>query len=229
MDKSNSFKSIAIVTVAFSIIWTGLSAIFNIFAKAGYNEFFKNTDTIFWHVTAPMGLTFILFFGYLVYKGKVKQVYQRQPEIQSTLLKWVAGLITVAMLLFAIYNFYKNFTDIFNNWNSDSLSRIVMACIATMLVGLTEESVFRGYALSQFRQENSEFKSYLFSVILFGFWHLPNIISGAPVAQAAAQTLSTMLIGSGLYLSVRFCRSVFGGMALHWLWDFALVIAIDRI
>ncbi|WP_421823398.1 type II CAAX prenyl endopeptidase Rce1 family protein [Fructobacillus fructosus] len=78
--------------------------------------------------------------------------------------------------------------------------------------------------MTEFRRRFNEPISCLLFLILFGFWQ-PNIIAGAPVIQASLQVFSTMIIGFGLYMAVRLSRSIWGGVLMHWLWDFALVIA----
>ena len=121
------------------------------------------------------------------------------------------------MILFSLFNLYQHLHVILNHRHHNSLARLLFAFTSTFFVGLLEESVFRGFALTEFRRWFNEAISCLLSFILFGFWHLPNIIAGAPVIQASLQVFSTMIIGLS--------RSIWGGVLMHWLWDFALVIA----
>lgn len=222
-QNTKKFGQIALITITFSIIWTGLSRLFNIFSFATYDTFFKNTSTIFWHVGAPMAITFVLFFLYMRKLDRTQQIYAKQPEL-STPLKVLFAIVVVGMIGFSLYNLTKNLNMIMHNWNDDSLSRILMSFCSVFFVGLTEESVFRGFALSELRRENNEVVSWILSIVLFGLWHFPNIITGAPLLQATLQTFSTMIIGTGIYMAVRLARSIWGGVGLHWLWDFALVI-----
>ncbi|CAK8054511.1 CPBP family intramembrane glutamic endopeptidase [Eupransor demetentiae] len=219
------FYQVALITVGLSILWTGLSRFFNLFSVASYNTMFRSATTIFWHVLAPMALAYLAFFIVMTKLGRVEQVYQKQPDIQHRSTKVIFGLIVTAMLLFAAWNLYHHLLPILENWSGQAGMRLGMAFLSTFFVGLTEESVFRGFALSEFRKRYSEQVSCLLSLLLFGLWHFPNVIAGAPFLQAFLQVFSTMIIGAGLYMTVRLSKSIWGGVAMHCFWDFALVIA----
>lgn len=223
--RSKSFWGVALITVSLSILWTGLSRAFSVFVPAKYNTMFADANTIFWHVLAPMALTYLVFFLLMRRMERLGQVYQQQPLIAHRGVRILFAIIVIAMILFSLFNLYQHLHAILNHWHHNSLARLLFAFMSTFFVGLLEESVFRGFALTEFRRRFNEPISCLLSLILFGFWHLPNIIAGAPVIQASLQVFSTMIIGFGLYMAVRLSRSIWGGVLMHWLWDFALVIA----
>ncbi|MCP1638849.1 CPBP family intramembrane glutamic endopeptidase [Streptococcus gallinaceus] len=228
--KSNKTKNIVCITVLFSLIWTTLARIFSSLTGVTYNTSFLNSVSSFLSVAVPMFMTVLLFL-YFVKQTKglvyIKELYStKHKEIQNPYLKIIASIIVIAMLLFACYNFYTNMGSIIKNWNSDSLPRILSCLISALCVGMTEETIFRGFSLRELRQNNNEWTSFIVQQILFGFWHLPNVIIGAPFLQSCFQVLFAIILGTGLYLSLRVTRSLKGAILFHAFWDFALFIAI---
>ncbi|GEK28767.1 CPBP family intramembrane glutamic endopeptidase [Furfurilactobacillus siliginis] len=221
-----SFGRVAITTIILSLVWTSLSRLANPVVSATYGTFFKSGSTAFWHVAVPMAITYAIFMSYMAHEKRIGQIYQPQPKLERTWVRIVFGIVTVVMIVFSLYNLYFRMTGVLNHWNSASLGRILVICLAIILVAITEESVFRGFVLTEMRRSHSELQAMLLATVLFGLWHFPNIINGSPLVQVSLQVITTMLIGSGIYMSMRFTRSIYGAMAIHWLWDFALVIAI---
>ncbi len=96
--------------------------------------------------------------------------------------------------------------------------------VATMaLVGLTEELTFRGILLVGARDHGSERSAWLWSSALFGLFHLPNIVLGAPAGDAARQVVATAVIGSIMYVVRRLSRGLLAPVVLHAAWDFLLI------
>jgi membrane protease YdiL (CAAX protease family) len=96
--------------------------------------------------------------------------------------------------------------------------------VSTLLVGLGEETMFRGVGVCVFRSNGlAEGKVALWTSIIFGLAHSANLI--AEGAGAFVQVL--IAAGSGYFLYLTRRRG--GGLPLpilvHGLWDFSLVSA----
>ena len=92
----------------------------------------------------------------------------------------------------------------------------------TLLVGLTEEWIFRGLLLAALCRGLGLRRGAVTALVLFGFFHLTNIAAGAPVTNSLAQAFSTMLIGSVFMLAAIGTRSLAVPVLAHGSYDFAV-------
>jgi len=92
----------------------------------------------------------------------------------------------------------------------------------TLLVGLTEEWIFRGLLLAALCRGLGLRRGAVAAVVLFGLFHLTNIAAGAPVMNSVAQAFSTMLIGSVFTLAAIGTRSLAIPVLVHGSYDFAV-------
>lgn len=126
--------------------------------------------------------------------------------------RWVA-IVPIAMVVVAFTT-----TDFANLVDAGPGLTILLA-VATLLVGVHEELMIRGLALRALRDRHREWAAAVWSSLIFGAFHLLNIVvvGGAAVSQAGWATV----LGYLLYL----CRRVGGGIWLpigvHAIWDFS--------
>lgn len=98
----------------------------------------------------------------------------------------------------------------------------LLLLVSTLLVGFTEELMFRGIGLTVFRSNNfSEGRAALWSTVAFGLAHATNLFIEGP--KAFLQVLATIAAGYFLYLIRRRTGSLVAAMLVHGLWDFALI------
>ena len=96
--------------------------------------------------------------------------------------------------------------------------------VTMALVGLTEELTFRGVLLVGGRQVfGSERRALLVSSLLFGLFHLPNLFTGQALGLTLKQVLSTTVLGMAFYCLRRVTTRLWPAVALHALYDFALL------
>lgn len=100
---------------------------------------------------------------------------------------------------------------------------ILIVLVGTLLVGIGEETAYRGIVLNALAARMSLPWAVVISSVLFGLMHSVNVIL-QPVGSTIGQVITTSLIG--LYLGFTYVLS--GGnlvlvVVLHWLWDFALI------
>lgn len=101
---------------------------------------------------------------------------------------------------------------------------LVAVLTTTMLVGITEEMTFRGMMLVGARRLfDREWRAVVFSGALFGLFHLPNIVVGAPVGQTLFQVFQTAVIGTAIYALRRTSGSLVMCMLLHGVYDYLLL------
>ena len=105
--------------------------------------------------------------------------------------------------------------------------QIAMIAVMTLLIGLFEETLFRGVVLNGLRTRMSPGLAILVSGVLFGVFHVVNALVGQDIALTAIQIVSAT--GLGLFfgaITVQ-ARSVWPAILLHAIWDaFALSMAL---
>ena len=95
-----------------------------------------------------------------------------------------------------------------------------------VLVGFTEETVFRGILLRSLRAgERPEVQIVLIVSLAFGLFHLTNLAVGSPPAAAVVQVIIATLSGFVLYFARRATGLLIAGMALHGFWDISTFLA----
>jgi len=98
-----------------------------------------------------------------------------------------------------------------------------VALFGTLLVGIGEETAFRGIVLNSIATRTSVVVAVLASGVLFGLMHSVNAMI-APVGDTVTQVIVTSV--TGITFGVIYVAS--GGnlvlvICLHWLYDFALI------
>jgi uncharacterized protein len=95
----------------------------------------------------------------------------------------------------------------------------------TMIVGLTEEWVYRGVLFAALSAWLGLHRGAWLSLAAFGLLHALNLAGGQPPVAVAAQVLLAALSGANLLLAALATRSLWVPMVLHGLYDF---LVIDR-
>ncbi|PLL14336.1 hypothetical protein C0V75_02550 [Tabrizicola sp. TH137] len=98
---------------------------------------------------------------------------------------------------------------------------MIWVLINTLIVGFSEELMFRGVMLRSFRRRFSIWPAVLLTSLLFGAVHSLNIFTTGEVAQSLIQSCAAALSGL-IFMAMRLrTGSIWPPMVLHGLWDFA--------
>ncbi len=142
---------------------------------------------------------------------------------RSNRLGWF-GFVALLPVLLMLATFLTSASSGF-----DDRGLIVVVLIGTALVGIGEETAFRGIVLNSLARSISLPWAVVVSSILFGLMHSVNVLL-QPVGSTLAQVAVTSLIG--LFLGWTYVLSG-GNLALvvvvHWLWDFALIAGAEAV
>jgi uncharacterized protein len=93
----------------------------------------------------------------------------------------------------------------------------------TLLVGLTEEWIFRGLLLAALSRWLGLRRGAAVAVAMFGLFHLLNIVAGVPPLMGALQAGLTMLMGSTFLLAAVETRSLMVPILAHAFYDFVVI------
>lgn len=102
-------------------------------------------------------------------------------------------------------------------------SILPLVVITTLLVGVSEELMFRGIVLSAFLEKENTVKAIIVSALLFALLHSVNILGGLPVKEMLIQLFSAFIYGvmTGCF-RIR-VKNIFPFMIYHFLWDMMLI------
>lgn len=159
----------------------------------------------------PVLILLSLMAVFLIRKSKI-QLSSKKPS--KSLVLWLfVGII--------IYLIFSNAVVLIEGGQSGPGSKIALLFVATMLVGIAEEGVYRGYILNSIEKKIGLRKALLYSSLLFGLMHSVNFLAGPSIAQTIIQVLLTSAVGyvfGVIYLSSN--RDLILLMFLHGIYDF---------
>jgi len=111
-----------------------------------------------------------------------------------------------------------------NEWDQLGLDYVMILLVGVLLVGVAEETTFRGINIRAIRgSTRNEFAVLLLSSLLFGLVHGVNILNGQDAVWTMGQIANTFVGGAGFYIVLRLSGSLLIPILLHALWDFSVL------
>lgn len=102
---------------------------------------------------------------------------------------------------------------------------LALVGFTTFLVGLGEETMYRGIVLNAFLTTSQVRWAMLVSAIAFSLLHSVNVFGGLPLLEMLVQLVFTFLFGFLFApLMIKF-NNIWPLIIFHWLWDFVLFAA----
>lgn len=96
--------------------------------------------------------------------------------------------------------------------------------LTCLLVGLSEEGMFRSVLYAGLRSALRPWPSVLVATVLFGAVHTTNALATGALGAAAVQSVNATIMGLALMgLRLR-CGSLWPAVVVHVLWDYALFL-----
>lgn len=139
----------------------------------------------------------------------------------------VSGRSLVVLWLPLLYIFGILFATTANGWPS---SRIIsFVAINCILVGISEELMFRGILFRGALEKMTVTKALILSTILFGLVHVFNVFITGLFLDSAIQAMAAFMSGI-FYVAVRIrTRSLYPMIIVHALWDFSLFVMAKSV
>ena len=141
-------------------------------------------------------------------------VFRDRPQLSMPRFLWVP---VAAFTIGTVLHF------VFVSWGQLTPDLLLAILVTGVLVGFCEETLFRGILLRGFRANGrSEAIAAIGTSVLFGLFHLTNVINGSPLQATLTQVLLATLTGAILYTFRRFSGLLVVAMMSHSLWDISL-------
>lgn len=133
---------------------------------------------------------------------------------------WLVPMFIVGtiMLLYLVFFTIDNADNITNKqWQL-----FYLVGFTTLLVGISEELVYRGIVFTSFIKEN-KVKAVLISSLAFSLLHSVNVLGGLTLSSMLSQMLMTFIAGLFFAFVRMKINNIIPLMLFHWLWDFSLI------
>lgn len=207
-----SWKMAIFITILFFLTQFTLGH----FLGIDYETMTDNTGEMWKGFTLRFAMTATIITLIGLWAGKVWNggVYiQDMPKVD----RWIWA-IPILMILASVARIAVN------DWEARGIEYMITLGIGVLLVGVAEETAFRGVAVRAMRgSTESEFVVLVVTSILFGLVHGVNILNGAPLGETLVQIGAASIGGAGFYLVVRLTGKLVWAMLLHALWDFGIL------
>lgn len=140
---------------------------------------------------------------------------EAKPSVKNSLWIWPALMLGAVIYLVS------------TGLSAGGVSFYAGLVLTCLLVGLTEEMSFRGVLLVLFREsKKKEAFALWLSSILFGLFHLPNILIGGEVSATIRQVFATCVMGMVFYALRRRSGSLVWCILLHAVYDMAVLASV---
>jgi hypothetical protein len=103
---------------------------------------------------------------------------------------------------------------------------IAMIALNTLLVGISEETMFRGVLFRALFTQYRVWTAIIVSSILFGAVHILNVFNTGDLGGALMQSVPAAMSGVLFVAIVIRTESIWPAIIYHWLWDCVLFVLL---
>ncbi len=139
-------------------------------------------------------------------------------KINKKQVLWFLPMAIVALIVIINTTYFL----LNNNISSEQWVLFVKIAITTLLVGFSEELVYRGIVFATFIKE-SKVKALFISAVTFSLLHSVNVFGGLELVGMLLQLVMTFLAGLFFGFVRMKIESIIPIMIFHWIWDFSLI------
>jgi uncharacterized protein len=200
------------VMAAYFAIYLPASRIAARVADRSYSEAdtLSSVGAVFVQLTAALIVGSIVLFAFTSFMGWNGEIFGRQSIYRSRWM-WLAPVVVIIPILMRVFGI---------DWGGPAVSVILMMLATGVLIGFSEELLYRGVAVKMLRSGgHREFSVAWVSTLLFALSHSLNIFSGGAPRTVALTVAYTVGFGMLMYLTMRVTGFIAGAMILHALTD----------
>ncbi|MGF0118645.1 CPBP family intramembrane glutamic endopeptidase [Promicromonospora sp. Marseille-Q5078] len=206
-----SVRAATAVFVAYAVVVVGLMRLSGI----DYDHLFDTTRSTLLGAVLPLAAGAVLLGVVLWRTGwAASGVFRDATRLRMGVL-WALPVVMVLVVALTLASV---------DWGAFDAGHLLVVLLAALLVGFTEDTLFRGIILRALRGAlRSEASAAVLTTVWFGLFHLTNLLLGEP--GAVLQVVFAALSGFGFYVARRGFGALVAGMALHAAWDFSTFLS----
>jgi hypothetical protein len=206
------FWPLLLVVAAYFAIYLPAGRIAARVADRSYSEVdtLSSVGAVFVQLTAALIVGSIVLIAFTTFMGWNAEIFGRQSIYRSRWM-WLAPVVVIIPILMRVFGI---------DWGGPAVSVILMMLATGVLIGFSEELLYRGVAVKMLRSGgHREFSVAWVSTLLFAMSHSLNIFSGGAPRTVAITVLYTLGFGMLMYLTMRVTGFIVAAMILHGLTD----------
>lgn len=199
-----------VLVVIYLAVIQGGGQLLTIGRDVGYLDV-STIDMLWRTILVPVGVSMVLTYGVIAWLGWWRPVWVDNLPVR----RWVIIVPIIMILSILVVTDYAGLVG-------KGLTFSLLLLLGSLMVGFTEEAMFRGLGVTVFRRRGfTEGKVALWSTLIFGLAHSSNLITEGP--RAFLQVLATIIAGYFFYLIRRRTGGLLIPALVHALWDFSLI------
>lgn len=206
------FWPLLLVVAAYFAIYLPAGRIAARVADRSYSEAdtLSSVGAVFVQLTAALIVGSIVLIAFTTFMGWNAEIFGRQSIYRSRWM-WLAPVVVIIPILMRVFGI---------DWGGPAVSVILMMLATGVLIGFSEELLYRGVAVKMLRSGgHREFSVAWVSTLLFALSHSLNIFSGGAPRTVAITVAYTLGFGMLMYLTMRVTGFIVAAMILHGLTD----------
>ena len=198
------------VTVVYLVIVQGLGLILTSGMDTDYASA-ASTDGLWRSITVPVAASLVFAVAVVSALRWWRPVLRDDRPVQ----RWT---IAIPLLMAAGIVLATNYGGLADR----GLGLVLLLLVSMVMVGFTEELMFRGLGVTVFREAGfREGRVALWTCVIFGLAHASNLFTEG--TKALVQVLVTAMAGYFFYVIRRRTGGLLVPALVHGLWDFSLV------
>jgi len=178
----------------------------------GYNDddLLSSVGAVFFQLSVGLIVGSIILTAFTTWLGWNAEIFGRQPIYRSKWM-WIAPVLVALPIVLRILDI---------DWGGPALSVVLFVLASGLLVGYSEELLYRGIGVKMLRAGgNGEFAVAVLSSLLFGLSHSINILQGQELKVVGPTVVYTFAFGALMYLTMRVAGFIMAAMIMHGLTD----------
>ncbi len=199
------------VFVAYVVVFIGLA----FSAGIDYDQWFDSGGNAFRTAVIPLIGGSLVLIAFMLW-ARWDWVFKDPARLPMYGFLWVPVAIFVVGIVVHV---------VIADWANTPTDLLLAIVAAGVLVGFAEETLFRGIILRSLRTNlRPEAWVMLISSVWFGFFHLTNLVVGAPAGGVLLQCIQASAAGVVLYVFRRVRGLLVLAMIAHALWDMSVFL-----
>jgi membrane protease YdiL (CAAX protease family) len=200
-----------VVCVVYVAVLIGLQKL----SGVRYDQITDSAETMRKGVAIPVAVCTLLLVAFAAATGRLTDAFSYSPRAGSVWLWAVPAVIALGIVLRLLRA----------PWSRAGAAYVGWALVGTALVGFSEELLVRGILVDLVQTDDrAPVVVALITSVVFGLLHGVNVVNGQDARTTAIQVVGTTVTGFALFACLAVSGTLWLPIALHFLYDFSLVL-----